>query len=134
MPKYIARLNPFNLLKVNFHAGGWLSVILVFLATILLAMNLLRVVTNARDNLDVLASEKISLRDLQKLNEDLHNDLDYYLSYEYKKLYARDNLRLVEPGERLFRIIPKSQSYEVVRKEIEFFADSNYLDWWQELL
>lgn len=66
---------------------------------------------------------------MQQENLKLLNELQYYQSYEYKKLYARDNLRLGEPGERLYKIVGDQATYNVPEKELELFEESN-LQWW----
>jgi cell division protein FtsB len=99
-----------------------------------LLISLGRVIVNAADNYEVYLYEELSLTELQSENARLAKELAYYESYEYKKLYARDHLNLVEPGERLYRLVGRPEYYEVRDRGVQVFQEGNYLNWWLRIL
>ena len=111
-----------------------MSVLLIAAVTMLLGLNLWRVATNARNSFEVYLFEQEALTDLESTHERLEAELAYYNSYEYKKLYARDNLRLAEPDETLYRIVSRPDYYELEKLEVDFFEDGEYFNWWMQLL
>jgi cell division protein FtsB len=123
-----------NWLNKEFNLQSWLSMLIICLITVGLFLSLVRVVTNAQSNYEVYLYEKQGLEVLQKENDDLKDQLAYYQSYEYKKLYARDYLRLAEPGEKLYKIVGDDKTYDTAGKTPDFFADGKFVSWWKDLL
>jgi hypothetical protein len=72
--------------------ADWLATLLVIGIVIVLVTNLFRVVLNARNNYEVYLYEKEGWAALQVERDRLSEELEFYQSNEYKKLYARDYL------------------------------------------
>lgn len=119
--------------KINFHLSDWIPMFAVISISLLLFVNLVRAVNNAGINFQVYEAEKVALTELQTENQKLKSELDYYSSYEYSELYARDTLKLAEPGQRLYRVVTDSPDYQVPVKKVDVFADKNYVKWWAVL-
>ncbi len=132
--KFNLKLNIRNWLSKELNLQGWLSMLIICLITIGLFLSLVRVVTNAQSNYEVYLYEKEGLETLQSENDNLKSQLAYYQSYEYKKLYARDYLRLAEPGERLYKIVGDAKTYDATAKAPDFFEGSGFVEWWKSLL
>lgn len=93
-----------------------------------------RVITNARDNFDVYQFEQGGLVSLQGENQDLQKQLDYYNSFEYKQLYARDYLHLAVPGETLYKIEGNPTYYQIDQQQPNFVTADTFTSWWAKLL
>lgn len=130
----LAKLKLNRRLNLQINARGWLSVLVVVVMALVVGVNLWKVAVNAAESIDVFQAEQESLSALRQIHQDLQDQLSYYESYEYKKLYARDNLRLVEPGERLFRVLSPIEYFEFEEVTPNFFAETDNLSWWLELL
>lgn len=129
-------MKKFNIFSKNFKfslSSEWLSVFLIIGMLVILSVNLIRAISDANKNYQVYLAEKESLSLMQQENLKLQNELQYYQSYEYKKLYARDNLRLGEPGETLYKIVGDQTTYNVPEKQLDLFNDNN-LQWWMLLV
>jgi cell division protein FtsB len=126
-----------NLIKIpsfQFHTGGWFSVVIVVVVATLLVVNLWGVAVNAKESFDVYVFEQESLAELRDTKASLEKEKEYYESYEYQRLYARDNLRLAESGETLYQIITPFDYFEVDDAVPDLVSDEVYLEWWLELL
>lgn len=132
--RFFAKTGIARSLSGQLHARGWLSVFVVVGITFMLLVSFGRVIANARSNYDVYLFEKDGLTVLQADNAELQRELDYYSSYEYKRLYARDYLHLAEPGETLYKIVGNQQYYQVTAVAPNFVPPSSYADWWLQLL
>ena len=121
--------------RLQLSTNEWLSLLAIILVVIILAVNIVKVVSRAGDNYQVYIEEKAALGRLQQENAELERELAYYQSYEYKKLYARDNLRLADPGERLIQIVDNTVSYDEDQTETNILSttDDNSV-WWLMLL
>ncbi len=125
----IAKISSFK-----FYTSGWLATIFVMGISLVLLVNFGRVIANAGESYEVYQYEKVSMEELLGEHEELQQELEYYQSFEYKKLYARDNLHLAEPNEKLYRIVGETTYYDVARAEIDLFAKANLLDWWKRII
>ncbi len=134
MDKILPKLRLSRSAQFKIHTGGWLSVLIITGATFLLGLNLWRVAINAKESFEVYVFEQQTLEALQDSNSKLEEELEYYSSYEYKQLYARDNLRLGQGSEKLYRILRPQEYYQVPDEEPEFFTEGEYAEWWLELL
>lgn len=85
-------------------------------------------------------------RNIQKFEDEINRladiaqqkprDVDYYQSKEYKDKYAKENLNLLNPGEKLI-IIPRAD--KVVKSEVipdrfdrsDVFSLPNHNQWWE---
>ncbi|MBL8014893.1 MAG: septum formation initiator family protein [Candidatus Doudnabacteria bacterium] len=101
---------------------------------LIVVLNLVRTISDAQRNYQVYLAEQELLGYMQQENADLKQELAYYQSYEYKKLYARDNLRLAEPGERLYRIEGAPQLYQPREKTYDPFRAEVSWQWWEALV
>jgi hypothetical protein len=120
--------------RIQINTGGWISVVIITAITVLVCINLWRVGVNAQESMDVFTFEQDSLTNLQSENSQLLAELEYYQSYEYKKLYARDNLRLAEANERLFKVADPIDYFEVKESAPDFLTPENYSSWWFAIL
>lgn len=85
---------------------GWLSVILVCGLTMALGSNLWRIAVNAQYNTEVYNAEIEGLEKLKSENDKLEDELDFYSSNEYRRVYIRDNRHLVESGNtQLYKVV-----------------------------
>jgi cell division protein FtsB len=123
-----------NIFKFRLHTRGWFSVVMIIGVTFLLLVSFGRVITNAKNNFEVYQYEQSGLVALQGDNDELQRELDYYQSFEYKRLYARDFLHLAEPGETLYKIVGSQTYYEINEKVPNFVTADTYSFWWGELL
>ncbi len=112
----------------------WVGVVAIICFGLLMAFNLWRALDNAGNSLGVYQSEQASLAALQEQNESLLNELRYYQSYEYKRIYARDNLRMAEPGEKLYLVVDTTPAYYTPDEEFDLFAAQDFASWWGMLL
>lgn len=110
-----------------------LTLVVPFL-TLVVMLNLVRSFTDAQRNYQVYIAEQELLSNMRSENDFLQNQLAYYKSYEYKRLYARDNLRLAEPGERLYKIEGPAQVYQPRQKEYSPTKAQPNIYWWGALL
>lgn len=123
-----------KLQKSRAQLSNWISVFVVFSAVLLIVLNLARVVANAQDNYEVYQFEKQGLQELKQEHKELEQELEYYQSYEYKKLYARDNLKLADEDEKLYQILGERKQYEVVEQDPDLFQNQSFWNWWVILL
>lgn len=139
MPKLLPSLNKLRrkfiaLPSLELHTSGWFSVVIVVVVASLLVINLWSVAVNAKESFDVYLFELESLAQLEDINQDLLSQKDYYESYEYQRLYARDNLRLAEGGETLYQIIEPVQYYEIDQEAVDLLSEGEFFPLWLELL
>ncbi len=113
---------------------SWLILIAITLGLLIIAGRLGDSVVNAYRNYQVYIAEQAGLEDLQGEYKSLQQDLAYYRSYEYKKLYARDYLNLTQGGEILYRINDNNRFYEVSDRKQQFVEEGKYTQWWMVLL
>lgn len=114
--------------------ADWLATLLVIGIVIVLVTNLFRVVLNARNNYEVYLYEKEGWAALQVERDRLSEELEFYQSNEYKKLYARDYLHLGESGETLYKVLGGFEYYDVNSDIEELFPKEDYLSWWRLLI
>lgn len=121
--------------RLQIESGEWISLAVMLILLLLLVANLVRSMGEANRNYQVLLSEQELLAQMQSENLSLQTEYKYFTSYEYKKLYARDNLRLAEPGERLYQIVGDAKLYQIEPDKLEVFDQkSGYAQWWGKLL
>jgi len=123
-----------NIFRFRLHTRGWFSVAMIIGVTFLLLVSFGRVITNAKNNFEVYQYEQGGLTALRSDNQDLLRELDYYQSFEYKLLYARDYLHLAEPGETLYKIVGTQTYYKIDEKVPNFVTADSYSYWWGALL
>jgi cell division protein FtsB len=128
------RLNTIWMQFLPISFQDWLVLGSLVLVSVILVSSLGRVVTNARNNYEVYVFEKEGLQELKAEQARLLQELAYYESFEYKKLYARENLFLGEPGERLYKLTEPPKLYQVRVREKDYFTDTNFTAWWMKLL
>ncbi len=114
--------------------ADWLATLFVIGIVIVLVTNLFRVVLNARNNYEVYLYEKEGWAALQVERDRLSEELEFYQSNEYKKLYARDYLHLGESGETLYKVLGGFEYYDVNSDIEELFPKEDYLSWWRLLI
>ncbi len=123
-----------NLFRFRVYTRGWVSVLIVVGITFLLLVSFGRVITNARNNFEVYQYEQSGLAMLQVDHSELQRQLDYYNSFEFKRLYARDFLHLAEPGETLYKIVGDQTIYQIDQPQPNFVTAETFAYWWQKLL
>lgn len=114
--------------------NDWFATLLVIGIVLVLITNLFRVVLNARNNYEVYLYEKEGWVILQEERDRLAEELEFYQSYEYKKLYARDYLHLGESGETLYKVLGGFEYYDIKDDVRELFPKENFLSWWKLLI
>ena len=123
-----------SLIRFRLYTRGWVSVVFVVGVTLLLLVSFGRVITNAQNNIEVYQFEQSGLTTLQADNQSLQHQLDYYNSFEYKRLYARDFLHLAEPGETLYKIAGNQTYYQIDQQKPNFVTADTYGYWWRKLI
>lgn len=110
-----------------------LSAVFAVLALLFMS-DVARTITNAQANLEVYAYEQQVVNDRLAEQERLESELAYYESYEYARLYARENQNLAEPGERLYQLSEPIRLYQVQVRQKDFFSKTDFSNWWLSLL
>ncbi len=128
--KNLSVIKPGNQKSFN----DWLAVLLVIGIVLVLITNLFRVMLNAKNNYEVYLYEKEGWAILQEERDRLSEELEFYQSYEYKKLYARDYLHLGESGETLYKVLGGFEYYDVKDDVRDLFPKENFLSWWKLLI
>jgi cell division protein FtsB len=109
-----------------------LFVVLVTLIGIVVS-NVWQVVVSATDNYQVYVAEQQGLDELEAQYDQLSRELAYYKSYDYKELYARDNLKMVTPGSKLYKLNKPQQIYSVIDQQKQVVKEEDNLFWWRML-
>lgn len=118
----------------NIDFRSWLILVGLTVVLLIIAGKLGDSMVNAYRNYQVYVAEQAGRDELAEEYQDLQQNLAYYRSYEYKKLYARDYLNLTQNGETLYRINDNDSFYEVKEKQQNFVESGEYTQWWLVLL
>lgn len=110
----------FSLKYIDFK-DFYITIILFFVILILLA-NIHRAISNAYSNHLTYSVEINNYEQLKKRNLELKNDLEYYKSDEFKKIFLRESLLLAEEGDKIF--ITRGKPEFIQEKKIYYKIDN----------
>lgn len=117
----------------------WYSVFNKFILLLIilsLGYNVYNSYNKVMDSLERYETEKETLAILEAENQRLLKERKYYQSQEFKKIYARDNLNLVEPGEEIYLIDGEEVVLDIEKlpeEQVQITLEDNWF-WWRKLL
>lgn len=121
-----------NLNEIKFD-GLALSIVLAFIVLVV-AGNIIRVITNGQTNYSTFLDEKAELTRLQNRNVALSEEYSYVNSDEYKALLLRDAQNLGRPEEILFNTKEKPSFYVETPEYLDLENKTDFTDWWLKLI
>lgn len=129
------KLSRLNRLK-GFQPAEWLKGIGFIIIIVGLTINIWNSYEKGLHNSKVIAQEEAKLAKLEDENQDLTEQVQYYSSIEYKRIYARENQNLAEPGERLYFIERDDEELVIdyIKEETDKIELQNNSYWWKKLI
>ncbi|MEO6729378.1 MAG: hypothetical protein ABIM99_05650 [Candidatus Dojkabacteria bacterium] len=99
-----------------------------------MGVNILRVITNGKNNYETYLSEKASLEEITSKNDDLVKENDFVSSDEYRRLILRETSNYASDGERLFQTKEKPVYLDETKQYLDLALKKDYSDWWLSLI
>lgn len=112
--------------------GVTVTFLLVF-AFLILSANIFRAFTNAQNNSQIYNLELNNFESLKNRNLELKDDLEYFTSDEYKKIFLRETQFLAQPDETIYstRQRPVYIQERITRFVVKDIVD--YSSWWKKI-
>ncbi len=113
--------------------GYWIfsGICLVFI--ILLMVNMYRIVVKGYQRYEIIQEENTRLAELISKNEQLKDDLKFYLSKEFVDLKAREELNMAFPNQRLV-YVDRKEKVEVNKPSREKEEGKKGIQEWLNLI
>jgi len=99
-----------------------------------MGVNILRVITNGKNNYETYLSEKASLEEIIAKNEDLTKENNFVSSDEYRKLILRETSNYASDNERLFQTKEKPAFLDETKQYLDLGQKKDYSNWWLKLV
>lgn len=113
--------------------GVPLSVFLLLISFVM-GINILRVITNGKNNYDTYLSEKSSLEEITSKNDELNKENTFVSSDEYRRLILRETSSYASDNERLFQTKEKPVYFDEIKEYFDLTQKKEYGDWWLDLV
>jgi len=108
--------------------------IFLLLISFVMGVNILRVITNGKNNYETYLSEKASLEEIIAKNEDLTKENNFVSSDEYRKLILRETSNYASDNERLFQTKEKPAFLDETKQYLDLGQKKDYSNWWLKLV